>query len=70
MIPEKIISELLTIELMAEDLRQKCYSIRTDLERFSAPAPSGVDHESHKKIIDILNKRRKNYYKTKNNKHE
>jgi hypothetical protein len=56
--PEKIISELISIELMAEDLRQKCYSLRTDLERFSAPAPSGVDQAFNRNIQEILNKRR------------
>lgn len=68
MIPENIISQLATLELMAEECRQKAYSIRVDLERLSAPAPSGVESDSQKKISEILNKRRESYYKNQNKK--
>ena len=35
---ERLINELRSIELFAEDLRQKCYRARKKLERFYASA--------------------------------
>jgi hypothetical protein len=67
---KEILEELNALETLVEECRRRCYSIRTNLGPFPAPAPSGEDQETQKKIVEILNKRRKNFYKTNNNKHE
>ncbi|MDF2381358.1 hypothetical protein JMG10_07775 [Nostoc ellipsosporum NOK] len=37
----EIMDELIALESLGEMVRQRAYNARVDLERFSAPAPSG-----------------------------
>ncbi len=38
---QKLIDEFLSLEAMAEQIRERSYRARVELERFNAPAPSG-----------------------------
>jgi hypothetical protein len=61
---EEIIQELIALEAMADQLRQRSYSLRKVLGSFSTPAPSGDDakNESKKAVQAAVNKRRKTFY--------
>jgi len=65
--PEEIIKELMALELLLEEGRKMAYSIRTDLERFYAPAPSGEIHSNQTPeiILSALRKRKSQFYKSK-----
>ena len=63
---KQIILELMALEQYFEQGRQRCYSIRKDLEQFSAPAPSGDGVAGqNKKMMDILSKRKSTFYRNK-----
>jgi hypothetical protein len=63
---DHIILKLKVLETLFEEGRKEVYSLRIDLERVYAPAPSGDTTEnSAKVIIAALNKRRATFYKTK-----
>lgn len=38
---QKLINEFLSLEAMAEQMRERSYRARVELERINAPAPSG-----------------------------
>lgn len=38
---KKLINEFLSLEAMAEQMRERSYRARVELERINAPAPSG-----------------------------
>ena len=38
---QKLINEFLSLEAMAEQMRERSYRARVELERFNAPDPSG-----------------------------
>ena len=62
MITEKLIKEFLYLEAMGEQLRKRAYNARVELERFSAPAPSGVRKKkglSNDQAISLVNNFRK-----------
>ena len=64
---EEIIKELIALELLFEEGRKKAYSIRSNLERFYAPAPSGDDQPAGRSelIQNALKKRKSQFYKSK-----
>jgi hypothetical protein len=60
----QIILELMALELYFEEGRQRCYSLRKDLEQVSAPAPSGDNMaERQSNLAKVLNKRKKVFNK-------
>jgi hypothetical protein len=62
---QQIILELRELEQHLEEVKQKAYSLRLALGQFPAPAPSGASENApvDSKLLDILNKRRKTFYK-------
>lgn len=67
----QIILELMALEVYFEEGRKRCYSLRKDLEQFSAPAPSGDGlPKSNMKLIEILNKRKTRFQKARQTKNQ
>ena len=64
-INDKIISELLTIEAYAEQLREKCYSARKTLESVNSPASKGKRSKKQisQAVLQVLNNRQKTILK-------
>jgi hypothetical protein len=64
---DQIISKLKKLEILFEEGRKECYSLRIDLSAgFYPPAPSGASlDDPTKKIIEALNKRKATFYKKK-----
>jgi len=61
---QHLIEQIIVLEQFFEEGRQKAYSVRKILEQFSAPAPSGdITDDSNRRLIKMLNKRRKMFYK-------
>lgn len=54
---DQLINELLALENFFEEGRKRACSTRRKLERFHAPAPSGVPVSKKKEIVKIVARR-------------
>ena len=55
---QKILSELLSIESFATELKNKATGLREQLGRFNAPAPKGAKSLSPQQINNLIIKRK------------